>query len=249
MKSIKFLLSIATVALLFTSCQPNVELKTTLVDFENVTLKDSVWNGSDLSGVKTGTDYKSDIQLSSILFSNTFSPSDWGGSWKGFAFSAKKDSKTTGWNNQYSVIAGGGAINSKQFALAFDSATISCPVNADGAYSIKSMMLTNSTYAYWEISLGGFGKKFVANDWFKVIITGYLNNVKTSSVDYYLADFRDGKTFISNTWNKVDVSALGKVDKITFTFDSTDKDPIYGMNTPAYVCIDNIEFTQTISTK
>jgi hypothetical protein len=88
--------------------------------------------------------------------------------------------------------------------------------------------------------------KNFANDWFKVTITGYLNNVQTSSVDYYLADFRNGKSFISRSWNKVDVSALGKVDKVTFAFSSSDNGA-FGMNTPAYVCIDDIEFTQTVS--
>jgi hypothetical protein len=63
----------------------------------------------------------------------------------------------------------------------------------------------------------------VAGDWFKLIITGFLNKAQTAVVEYYLADFRDGKSFLSNKWNKVDVSALGKVDKVVFTFDSSDK--------------------------
>ena len=103
-------------------------------------------------------------------------------------------------------------------------------------------MLTNSTYAYL------YQKNFSEDSWFKVIITGYLNQIQKSKVEYYLSDFRDGKTLLSNTWNKVDLSSLGEVDQVTFTFDSTDKS--FGwLNVPAYVCIDNIEFTQTISTK
>ncbi|HET7732213.1 MAG TPA: DUF4465 domain-containing protein, partial [Paludibacter sp.] len=107
----------------------------------------------------------------------------------------------------------------------------------------------NSTYAYLDMKNGSlYSKKFEAGDWFKVIIKGFKSKVQTSSVEVYLADFRDGKREILKTWKKVDLSTLNQVDSVAFNFDSTDKST-WGMNTPAYVCIDNIEFTQTISTK
>jgi len=257
MKSIKFLLSIAIVALLFTSCEPEtkyinvpgekvIEYKTpdsitliSVVDFENVKLNsDSIWNGSDGSGSFT---------TKVATFNNSYNPTYF--SWSGFACSAKKNTTTVGYTNQYSVSAGAGALSSKQFALAYGTATLLCDSNSYGNFRIKSLMLTNSTYTYLDMKNGSaYSKQFVAGDWYKVTITGYLNSVKTTAVDYYLADFRNGKTFLSNTWNKADVSALGKVDKVTFSFDSSDQGQ-WGMNTPAYCCIDNIEFTQTFSTK
>jgi hypothetical protein len=94
----------------------------------------------------------------------------------------------------------------------------------------------------------GVSKVFTTDDWYKVIIKGYKANVLTSSVDVYLADFRNGKSEILKTWKKMDISILGEIDLVTFTFDSSDKG-VWGVNTPKYVCIDNIEFTQTISTK
>ena len=63
-------------------------------------------------------------------------------------------------------------------------------------------------------------------------------------MEYYLADFRDGKSFVLDNWSKVDVSILGDVDKLQFEFASSDTGD-YGVNTPTYVCIDNIEFVQT----
>ena len=147
-------------------------------------------------------------------------------------------------------MAGAGALNSRHFGLVYSPGSFTCPATINGAYSIKSMMVTNSTYAYLDMKNGSvYSKKFVAGDWFKVIIKGFKAKTPTSSVDVYLADFRNGKSEILKTWRKVDISALGQVDSVAFSFDSTDKDPVYGMNTPAYVCIDNIEFTQTISTK
>jgi len=70
-----------------------------------------------------------------------------------------------------------------------------------------------------------------------------LDNNVTGAVDYYLADFRNGKSYLTNQWVKVDLSSLGKVDNLIFLFDSSDKGT-FGVNTPKYVCIDNLEFEQ-----
>lgn len=256
MKSIKFFLFSLVMSLLFVSCETETQTNTLLVDFENVTLNsDSIWDGSDLTGNPTQeevwgstvTNYYGSFTSDSTKFENVYT-SDWF-SWKGFACSAKTDKTTEGYGNQYSVIAGSGAYNSEKFAVAYDSATVICPTNAYGNFQIKSIMLTNSTYAYLAMKNGTeISKVFSTGDWFKVIIKGYLGNNTTGTIDYYLADFRNGKNFISNSWNKVDLSSLGNVDRLSFTFDSSDK--AYGfINNPTYVCIDNIEFTQSISTK
>ena len=228
----------------FTSCTPVEDIQLTLVDFENVTLNsDSIWNGSDLSG---------SFVSGNSTFKNSYNAS-WG-AWTGFACSSKKDVVTPGYGNQYSVIAGSGAFKSRKFAIAYDSATISIPKNID-YYSVKYLYITNSTYTYLALKNGSdFNHDFSATgnkgtaDWFKVTIKGYKNNVQTGSVDYYLADFRAGKSILVKDWQKVDLSSLGQVDLLTFTFDSTDKSGIY-LNNPAYACIDDIAFTQTIYTK
>jgi len=217
-------------SVLMVSCD---EVETKFVTFEDVALTaDSIWNGSNGSGMFTTSGFDFNNNYNSAWFS-----------WTGFACSAKTDTKTKGWANQYSVIAGTGAAKSAKFALAYDSASVvsASPVN------IKSAMITNSTYTYFDIIDGSdFSKKFVDGDWFKVIITGYNNGVKTSSIDYYLADYRNGKSFLANTWNKVDLSSIGTVNQISFTFDSSDKGA-WGVNTPQYVCIDNIEYVDASS--
>ena len=252
MKSSKLFIAVSLFGLVLTSCEPDKEIvtqvpetvtPTTLVDFEGVKLNaKGYWDGSDLTGAFVSVN---------STFKNSYN-SSWA-SWTGFVCSSNVDSLTSGYANQYSVINSGGALKSKQFAIAYDSAAFICPANTYGNFSIKSLYITNSTYAYLglkngDYGIGGLGKKFVAGDWFKVTLKGYKSNVLTSSVDIYLADFRDGKSIILKNWQKVDVSALGLVDLVTFTFDSTDK---FGgwLNTPAYACIDNIEFTQTIPVK
>jgi hypothetical protein len=232
MKTTKFIIAMGILGLGLASCKSTDDVQTTVVDFENVTLNsDNIWNGSDLSGK-----FISGIST----FNNSYNAS-WE-SWSGFACSAKIDSVTTGYSNQYSVIAGSGALNSKKFALVYDSAAVSIPKTTD-YYAIKSLYITNSTWAYRDIRNGSaFSKKFVSGDWFKIILKGYKSNVQTGSIDIYLADFRNGKSDILKTWKKIDVSSLGQIDLLTFTFDSTDKGS-FGINTPIYACIDNIEFS------
>jgi len=224
-KNLFFPLMLA-ISMFLVSCEDE---ETLFVTFEDVALSaDSIWNGSDASGKFT---------TSGFDFNNSYNAAWF--SWSGFACSAKTDTKTNSYENQYSVIAGIGAAKSAKFALVYDSASMV----SSSAIKIKNAMLTNSTYAYLDMKNGSdYSKIFAAGDWFKVIITGYNNNVKTASVDYYLADFREGKSFLSANWAKVDLSALGVVNQLTFTFDSSDKGS-YGVNTPKYVCIDNIGYS------
>lgn len=251
--------AIIALTLVFVSCEEKVTdfEGTYLLTFETVaTGEDGYWNGSDLSGEKemevvewvpgvkdTLYNYVGGFKTQFVHFANTYTTPY--NSWLGFACSSKTDTQTPGYENQYSVIAGSGANKSTKFAVAYEQyATFTCPKDEHGYFSIKSMMLTNSTYTYLALKNGeGMAKKFEAGDWYKVIITGYKSAAKTGSVDYYLADFRDGKSFIADSWAKVDVSSLAEVDKVVFSFESSDVSG-YGINTPVYVCIDNIEFTQ-----
>ncbi len=247
MKKNNLLFGLIALAVVITSCEPSENKIKTVIDFEDVELGEN--------GYWAGTDSTSSFTAGSIEFSNSYFEMDYDGYkyvvWSGFACSEKTDSVTSGYGNQYSVMAGSGAFDSKKFALAYDSASIVCGANIDGKYKIKSAMLTNSTYAYRAMVAGTeFSRIFSKEgdggkgDWFKVTIKGYMSSVETGKVDYYLADFRNNKSFISKNWEKVDLSSLGEVDKITITFDSSDKSGVY-LNNPAYVCIDNIEFEQT----
>jgi len=240
MKSTKLFFAISILVVGLVSCEPKADLKTTVVDFENVALNsDSISNPSGfVSGNST--------------FTLTDSAFFWNG---GIVCTSKNDTMTPGYINEYSVIAGSGALNSRHFGVVYSPGSFTCPADINGGYSIKSIMVTNSTYAYLALKNGSdFNHVFSGSgdngngDWFKVSITGFKNNVKTGSVDIYLADFRNGKSILLKTWQKYDVSALGQVDLVTFTFDSTDKTAGW-LNIPAYACIDNIEFTQSISTK
>ena len=83
--------------------------------------------------------------------------------------------------------------------------------------------------------------RFGKGDWLKLVVRGYLDGRETGSVEYYLADFRDGKTYICDKWVEVDLSSMTDVLYLDFILTSSDTGE-YGMNTPAYFCLDNLKF-------
>lgn len=80
-------------------------------------------------------------------------------------------------------------------------------------------------------------------DWFKLMVWGIRSdNSITSKIEYYLADFRsrdNSKDYIQNDWRWVDLKSLGEVKELRFELQSTDNGD-FGMNTPAYFCMDNL---------
>ena len=228
MKKSKLFLAPMCLALIFVACTSEPDVKTVIVDFENVKVNSL--------GISDSTSFKSGICEFSLIDGQF-----WNG---GIVCSSKQDSVTAGYENQYSAITAKGAASSSKYGVVYAPGSFAVLPVAGELVTIKSIMLTNSTYAYKDMKYGSqFGKKFSTGDWFKVIITGYRDGNTTGTVEYYLSDFRNGNTFMLKNWEKVDLSSLGSVDKITFTFDSTDKSGGW-LNTPSYACIDNIEFTE-----
>ena len=220
--------TIAIISLALTSCNPDSEGKSIVIDFEDVALNEM--------GISTSKSF--------VAGNATFSLNKeefWDG---GIVCSSKTDSVTVGFENQYSSISGNGALKSKKYAVVYQPGTIVVNPSKTSTYKLKSMMVNNSTYAYLDMKLGSmYGKKFTTGDWFKLIITGYKNEVETAKVEFYLADYRAGKSSLINKWTKVDLEKLNEVDKIKFTMESSDNGE-WGMNTPAYACIDNIVFDE-----
>lgn len=198
------------------------------VDFQT---KDTFWNGADTSG---------GVLIAGAFFRNNYNTS-WK-SWDGFSVSNSTDSTTKGFVNQYSVFGTGGTNHTDHFAVLGTSGTVilSAPQTVRGCY------LNNATYAALSMRDGdAFAKKFGGTtgndpDYFKVIATGYSGSA-TQTDSFFLADYRfsDNKQdYIINEWTYFDLSGLGVVDSIVFNLESTDTGQ-FGMNTPAYFCMDN----------
>lgn len=190
-----------------------------------------VWNGSDLAGEYTEEGFS---------FMNSYNP-DWG-SWSGFAVSSILDSETAGWANQFGV-SSGAAYSGDNFAVATMGATINTEARViDGFY------ITNSTYAALSMLHGDeYAKKFGGEsgddaDWFKLSVIGKLDSIVTDTVEFYLADFRfedNTEDYIVTEWTWLDLNALGNVTEVSFAWSSSDNGD-WGMNTPAYFCMDDL---------
>ena len=245
MNKITFMVPAIFAVLFFTSCEEEGQIITN--DFEDIELGESgYWDGSDKSGVLADGSYLTTLTTGTIELLNSYTESQWGGSWQGFAISAKHDSVTAGWFNQYSTIAGSGFGGSEQFALVFDTATMQLP-QSHGRQRPVSVMVTNSTYAYLDMLEGSdFSKKFDQGDWFKVVFKGFEGETLTGKVEFYLADFRNGKNTLVREWTEVNLRKLGYPEVITVGFESSDVGE-WGINTPKYVCMDDFKVSLPIA--
>jgi hypothetical protein len=166
----------------------------------------------------------------------------------GFAYSNMIDSTTSGLSNQYAAKTGIGYNGSPNYAVAYGATNKVRYANNPGWKNFGGFYVTNSTYAYNSMRDGdAFAKKFggvTGNDpdWFKLTIKRYVGGqLYNDSIDYYLADFRDpnnANDYIVNDWQWVDLTPIAHADSLLFTLSSSDTGQ-FGMNTPAYFCIDN----------
>ncbi len=210
----------------------------TTADFENLDVDSTgYWNGSDLSGGFTS---------GNAFFVNSYNQ-DWG-SWSGWAYSNWTDTITSGWDNQYAAKTGSGVEGSTNYAVFYREGIIKLTGEAAGG-GVEGFYITNSTYAYNSMRDGdAFAKKFGGEtgedpDFFKVTIQKYEGGeLKDDTVVVYLADYRfddNSDDYILDQWQWVDLTSLGNVDSLKFSLSSSDNGD-FGMNTPAYFCLDNL---------
>jgi hypothetical protein len=219
-----------------------------VADFENISLTPNSYNnGSDLQG---------GFQSGSAFFPNDYDADiDF---WVGWAISNKTDVTTPGFTNQYSAITGSG-FESSNYAVAYESyITNDARVIFDEETELDGFYVTNSTYTYLSMLEGdAFSKQFggiTGNDpdFFLLTIRAFHNGeLSQASVEFYLADYTfadNSLDYIVDEWTFVDLSSLGSADSLSLSLSSSDVGE-FGMNTPAYFCIDNFITTAPLSVK
>jgi len=205
------------------------------------------------------TDYTQTIDTGNYSFAYEFEnrfygrKEAWGG-YSGFTYSNVKDSMTAGPENDRAAFPATGARNSAQYAIAYGSnygMHVDMFIALRPAYEahVWGMYITNATYAVRSMENGDdFAKKFggadgTDPDWFLLTIKGYnFGSGTVDSVEFYLADFRSDdptEDYIVKDWRYVTLESLGMVDSLSFSLSSSDNGE-FGMNTPAYFCIDEI---------
>ncbi len=220
----------------FNGVSPEAQEITVEAGLEDLNLAaESFYNGSDGAGSFTSGGF---------TFLNDYN-TEWE-SWSGFAASTVTDTETEGWANQYSAIPGHGVLGTSAYAVSYASGGAEIQFEKT---AISGLYITNSTYAYFSMLNGDdYSKKFGGEDgtepdWFKVNIYGVSEAGDTTGiVEYYLADFRSENSsddYITDYWKWVDLSSLGEITKLRFGLSSSDVGD-WGMNTPAYFCIDQV---------
>jgi hypothetical protein len=233
--------------LLWLATQPLMAQKQVVSTFDELSLSpDSWWNGADGSG--------------GFVSGLVFFPNDYNaeyGAWSGWSYSNMANDSTPGFMNQYSAIAASGfdpdASGGSNYALTYAAwGGSSLHFTTQSSHEVKGLYVTNSTYTALAMRDGDdYAKKFGGEsgddpDWFLLKIAGMKDGAETGTVDFYLADYRfadNADDYIVTDWAWVALSSLGRVDSLVFTLSSSDMGT-WGMNTPAYFCIDNLVVVQ-----
>ena len=113
-------------------------------------------------------------------------------------------------------------------------------VFADGvARVVDHMYVTNINYVLNSLTYGdGFNQPATSDTYYKILAYGFdADDNNTGVAEFYLC--RNGE--LVTTWEKFDLSSLGKVVRIEFNMDaSDDQKGDYGMNAPAYFAYDDV---------
>lgn len=236
------------------------------ITFDDLTLApNSYWNGPDTNGTTVAGPYGDVIQGSfsshGVTFGNSYDTTY--GSWSGFAYSNTDDTTTPGFGNQFSAYSGSGrGLGQDNYGVAFGHHEIGSVFGAPPfdpqslsqlselphfdiptGQQIEGAYLNNTTYAGLSMLNGdAFAKQFGVGDWFKVTAYGSDASglVLSTSVDFYLADFQSPNHLIVSDWTYFDLSSLKDAQTIYFNLTSSDVGA-FGMNTPAYFAIDDIQ--------
>lgn len=222
-----------------------------VIDFEDFSLAvDSYENGENLLG---------DFTSGGATFNNYFDTTWF--SWEGWAYSNKSDLVDGSFLNQYSAYDPGND-GSNQFAVAFTGAFTLADVRITLPEGVNPVAadLTNVTYAALTMRDGdpnGFSRKFGTPppenpevpvgewpDWLLLTITGLdeFGQPLSAPVEFYLADYRNlngTPDYIVDQWTTVDLSSLAGARSLVFSHTGSDVGD-FGLNTPAYVALDNL---------
>ena len=217
-----------------------------VLDFDDLPVPVSGYFNGDPGTLSPGQAVSTPWSSAGVSFANTFGIDSYGGFnyeyWYGFAYSDVVNTTDPAFTNQYASYPGGG-YQSSTYAVAYaDGATIVLPV----ATKVAGMRIANTTYAALTMRDGdeyGFTAPLPAGGWFATTASGKLAGATTGTATFYLADLRGASPpGILATWAWFDLTALGTVDTIEFTFDGSDQGT-FGLNTPAYFAMDDLTVT------
>lgn len=177
----------------------------------------------------------------------------------GIAISQWNDLATAGDGNQCSVFykdpatGFGGNNGSRTFGVGMIAEGVMGPdymtelkFESGAEKNFSHVYVSNSTYVALAMKDGyGVASPLTYEDgsWAKLIIRGHkADGTITAVKEFYLADFRTaGAGGIVTGWHKIDLLSLGRINGLSLNMESSDVGA-WGMNTPAYICIDDVAY-------
>ncbi|MGC4014253.1 MAG: DUF4465 domain-containing protein [Luteolibacter sp.] len=218
-----------------------------VVTFEDLGLApDSYEDGSNLSGSFTS---------SGVSFGNAYNAEYF--SWSGFAYSSTTDTATMDYSNQYSSVTGAGSGSATYGVGYYSNGYEANPTISFGSLvTVSSIDVTNTALSALAMQNSLYGSKIFGGtegtdpDYLLLTIEGYAGGVSQGTVNFYLANFLaadNADDYIVSQWTSVNLSGLGAVDSLQFTMSSSDVGD-FGINTPTYFAVDNLQFVPEPST-
>ena len=220
----------------------------------------------EVNGMWNGTFDDDETEIESQVFSITHgSISDYS-YWYGFTASNSTDNayRSNTLLYQYSNMAKGGILLNEDnsiktndfgapvsgkempYLVGFPKSEIT--FNTGESYQLIGAYFNLNTYTFYSILYGdGFSRSFTQGDKLTLTVHGIDAEENEKTLDIILASFDNGCLNAATGWKYVDLSSLGVVEEIYFTMSSTDSGQ-WGMNTPAYFCMDKISVKKVAQT-
>lgn len=225
------------------------EWATEVLDFGGVLAEPETFYISSDASHLDGYNYKTILEADGYEFSHYWADYAPGFS-GGFTYSNCTDVTTPGYLN-LSAFTGSGYGDDTYLISYYSAYTMPTLTRAGGMrFAPQGAYVTNATYAALSMLQGdAVAKKFggadgTDPDWFRLVVRGYLEQQAVEdTVVFYLADYRaenSDEDYVVRDWTYVDLTPLGVVDSMTFELQSTDVGA-WGINTPTYFCMDNLE--------
>ena len=228
----KSILFVAAMALTFAACTPNYDVEDkTVATFEEAAISPA----APESALTFATDTIVFLQTGNFQVQQTVA---YGGTYvTGGVVTNITSTDFKDYTDAYKSAAGG-AHAGKNYVVWYSDGFTPNVIKLTAAATVPGMYVCNNVYALASMKDGDAiaGDPFGKDDWFKLTIGGSLNGqAVNATVDFLLGD---GTNFVTE-WTYVDLSSLGKIDELNFTM-SGSRTGDWGLNTPAYFCIDNL---------
>lgn len=230
------------------ACSVALSAPAAVIDFEDLGLAPGSVDNGDPGGLQPGQSVNAPIVSGGVSFANAYGIDSFDGYdypyWTGFAASAVSTvvsgTAKGAFSDQYTSYPGGGR-GSSTYAVAYSSAAV---VTLPVPTAVSGFWIANTAYTYLTMANGdeyNFSSPLPAGSgWFAVTATGRLGAGPAGTSSMYLADLRGASPLgIRAGWSWFDLTPLGTVDRIEFSFTGSDTGA-FGLNTPAYFAMDDL---------